>query len=178
MSHHISEAMYNCFHSTKEGFKAGQHQHQCIGLESFHSTKEGFKGCSPSQGRTGPARVSIPPRKVSRDSCATAFLWSASVSIPPRKVSRRAVHLDAVEEDLFPFHQGRFQGAKSKAVRAKTKRSFHSTKEGFKVLKVRLCGLKQREVSIPPRKVSRGEGLVSGLPIRFKFPFHQGRFQG
>ena len=54
---------------------------------------------------------------------------------------------------------------------------FHSTKEGFKVYD-RPVNAGGAQVSIPPRKVSRSRTAAQGGKPRWKFPFHQGRFQG
>ena len=99
----------------------------------------------------------------------------------------------------FPFHQGRFQGAPSE-VSTPSIAYFHSTKEGFKVGATGTPSGIKREISIPPRKVSRylGRALIVkildiSIPPRKvsrerreggegmnldEFPFHQGRFQG
>ena len=145
-----------CFHSTKEGFKG-------YGNRTIPSSRGRVSIPPRKVSRSGPpgriggrSPVSIPPRKVSRHERACREGDGEGVSIPPRKVSRlRAWHCDkqklpgfhSTKEgfkvfsqldihypgNLFPFHQGRFQG--------------------------RVCTMWTWGyilVSIPPRKVSRG----------------------
>ena len=164
------------FHSTKEGFKV-IHQNVVAGCDHcFHSTKEGFKAL----GQPGDSRAGN-----SFHSTKEGF-----------KELRRQ------EQDgrgqVFPFHQGRFQGPSassfgppapvsipprkvSRDIRAgiyqNRWRSFHSTKEGFKAdsadgsIPFAVCFHSTKEgFKAPARRVELGGGLL--------FPFHQGRFQG
>ena len=59
----------------------------------------------------------------------------------------------------FPFHQGRFQGVHSSYTTEPMEACFHSTKEGFKVAGHLGGDPAPADVSIPPRKVSRLDGL-------------------
>ena len=99
----------SCFHSTKEGFKAGKNP-WTIDWRS----------------------VSIPPRKVSRSVAMACAIPPFPVSIPPRKVSRLPA---AVRNDhhLEGFHSTK-EGFKERSSSTSSLRpsGFHSTKEGFK----------------------------------------------
>ena len=121
-----------CFHSTKEGFKEPSLCCSRGRASSFHSTKEGFKG---DAGR--------------------ASQRERGVSIPPRKVSRMKHEKNKFFINMFPFHQGRFQGQRQGGNKYPLVPGFHSTKEGFKA----------------------GERESGACDARM-FPFHQGRFQG
>ena len=150
---------HSCFHSTKEGFKAGGAEQRLRVLEEFPFHQGRFQGAAASHHQVSPDHVSIPPRKVSRCYSDTAATPRFSVSIPPRKVSRRLEPIlaqrllpcfhstkegfkgnpyrySASSPHRFPFHQGRFQGARLLFPDHLSSTRFHSTKEGFKAVPV------------------------------------------
>ena len=98
----------------------------------FHSTKEGFKGRTWL--RRQRRRRQFPFHQGRFQGIA------ASQSRTP--------------QSSFPFHQGRFQGG-CFGCPMPFRTRFHSTKEGFKVHRLR-----------------------TGATVAPVFPFHQGRFQG
>ena len=81
-------------------------------------------------------------------------------------------------ESPFPFHQGRFQGPPRPSACFGSRRSFHSTKEGFKdhmASGFTFCS------SVFPFHQGRFQGTPRTLRPSSSpcaFPFHQGRFQG
>ena len=123
--------------------------------------------------------VSIPPRKVSRlvpDRTCRAQPWG--VSIPPRKVSRVDGVLRGHADTMFPFHQGRFQGLGTGACRRGCRPVSIPPRKVSREARLSRSIRRRTPVSIPPRKVSRGRPRVQREYRSFRFPFHQGRFQG
>ena len=80
-------------------------------------------------------------------------------------------------ERKFPFHQGRFQGGKNCVPPPMLSSCFHSTKEGFKA--PRLCPEYLPAVLFPFHQGRfQGGWHQNGKIASWEFPFHQGRFQG
>ena len=146
----------NCFHSTKEGFKGYRSPERYFGVSGFHSTKEGFKGRRSVCSQAPVRRVSIPPRKVSRE--GAELDCSGATSVFPFHQGRfqgTSPRLRSVASGSFPFHQGRFQGVLAAQMRTGGARvSIPPRKVSRQEVGYNTCTSKS--VSIPPRKVSRG----------------------
>ena len=83
---------------------------QALTVLCFHPSKEGFKADYVYDAPEDQYYVSIPLRKVSRDTAKATLQELSAVSIPLRKVSRDPVY-------LYQYFQ---------------RWSFHPSKEGFK----------------------------------------------
>ena len=129
----LAAVKYKCFHSTKEGFKAGGAWPWPTIRTCFHSTKEGFK--VKMLGSTFPIDQSFHSTKEGFKGHEGRQHGAANRQFPfhqgrfqgPRPSYHRSPWMPR-----FPFHQGRFQGRRWQNYTSRSATRFHSTKEGFK----------------------------------------------